>query len=285
MATKIESYLPIFPGFYSTIFEADEDYIIESPFSYEDYTFNYTDYSIDMSRACVNGVSEKLNELGFNMLIEYQTTNSPKEYNFYNDSINVVYHLKSGCIKSIKDYLHNNSELFAQFLRGRYTTCSGFISSHSNDLNEWISYVTIAGLQSNGHYLGSVLEFILLNEDYNTEDLYYSCEGVYLDGWLTNGNALYESVIEDYEGIEVLAYDTTNVLGRDKESGKAYFIYKANSDMTMNFDMFCEIGEIYKSWFTDELAKLNLKVMHNSIDVYDYFEPIIHNQLTLFIIS
>lgn len=285
MATKIESYLPVFPGFYGTIFEADEENIIESPFCYDDYTFNYTDYSIDIARACVHGISEKLNELGFNLLIEFENVVSPKEYNFKNNSINVIYHLKSGCIKSIKDYLNNNSESLAQFLRERYTTCSGFISSHSNDLEDWLSYITIAGLQSNGHYLGSVLEFILSNEGYTYEDLYYSCEGIYLDGWLTNENALYESVIEDCGYIEILAYDSENVLAQDKETGEAHFIYKANSDVTMNVSMFCEIGENYKLWFSEKLAELKLRVLHNSIDVYDFFEPIIPNQLTLFIIA
>lgn len=57
----IESFLPVFCGFYNTIFEPDESNIIEDPFTYDNYEFEYDTYRtyrIDIAKACVNGIEK-----------------------------------------------------------------------------------------------------------------------------------------------------------------------------------------------------------------------------------
>jgi len=53
---KIKSYLPIFQGFYETIFEPCEDHIIEEPYNYDDYDFDYDEYREEMAKDCVNAI-------------------------------------------------------------------------------------------------------------------------------------------------------------------------------------------------------------------------------------
>ena len=86
-----------------------------------------------------------------------QEVKSPKEYNFYNDSINVEIEvdLDAVLLKLIK----LNSE-FSDYISGQYTSYDGFMSSHSSDSNDWILDIKNNGDLS--HKLGACLGFLLL---------------------------------------------------------------------------------------------------------------------------
>lgn len=284
---KIKSYLPVFPGFYGTIFEPTEDHIIEDGFSFDDYEFNYTDYYIDIARGCVAGIESELLSLGFNIGIEFENVVSPREYNFSNDSINVIYTFKPGCITALRKYLTDNRDPYAVFLRERYTTCSGFISSYLNDVNSWLGYVTLNQLADNPHYLGSMFEFVLGNEGFTYEDLYYKVDNVSLDGWLKISEETFlEEFLEDelYQNIEILDSGNFQILGRDKETHEACYFYRVDSDCNMCFNMLCEVGRVYKPWFEAAIKRLNLRVLsgESDTDVFDVLETINPAQTVLF---
>src|SRR5690606_40790495 len=95
----IKSYLPVFNGFYNTWFEPDyaEINIMEEyeNLGFEDFEFDYKDYRNRVSEACVGAVENQLKDL-FDISIEFEGVYSPREYNFTNDYINVIYYLEYG---------------------------------------------------------------------------------------------------------------------------------------------------------------------------------------------
>tara|TARA_Y100001937_G_C7014084_1_gene282336 strand:+ start:21 stop:629 length:609 start_codon:yes stop_codon:yes gene_type:complete len=179
---KIETFLPLFPGFYGTIFEPYEDSEIEhindlrndkglDDIGYDDCEWNYDDYNERVAERCVDFVEWELKEM--ELKFTYQGIQSPRFYNYSNDSINVEIELKD--MDKIIQYLNENEDEFRQHIKERYTSCSGFISHYSNNSDDWIddlkSEVTLS------HKLGAILEFILINEGVTTMNMYEHCIG------------------------------------------------------------------------------------------------------------
>jgi hypothetical protein len=89
-----ETYAPLFAGFYGTIYEYDnEEFDIESYneenntiLNYDDFEWDYLDYRERLAKKFVSEIESKLNEY-FPIKITYQNIQSPKYYNFTNDSI------------------------------------------------------------------------------------------------------------------------------------------------------------------------------------------------------
>ena len=181
---KIESYLPIFPGFYETIFKYDgeegdveqeiEDGNLPEEATSDDLKHDYKDYFDRMCKACCVGVEKRLSDEGINLLVEFQALSSPEFYNFGNDSINVAYHVDKENVKAIKEYLEENRENFYQYLQFCYTSVDGFVSSYSNDIDVWMDEY-LDKITEETHFIGSILSFILKNEGMNQEDLYFDC--------------------------------------------------------------------------------------------------------------
>lgn len=194
----IESHLPVFTGFYSTVFEPSEDQVIEAPYKYDDYTFDYDGYRTKTSKACVNAIESKLKEFGLNIKITYQSLYSPREYNFANDSINVKYKVEDP--KAINKYILANFEAFSVYIKEHYTSRSGFMSFWSNDAETWLNeYMT--NKKDLSHCFGAILEFIFKNEGYSDNDLYEDANymgAIFLDGWLNEGVGGVRETIETY---------------------------------------------------------------------------------------
>lgn len=191
----VESYLPIFNGFYGTIFEPDESSVIEEPYGIDDYDFDYDKYYEEVGKECCDAIESKLMELGFEIQINFQKVVSPKYYNYSNDSIDCEYILKQ---KQILDYLYANKKAFDKYIKNNYTSRDGFMSSYSNNADEWIEELVSEG-KGLGHQLGSILQFILNNEGYTTnnlyEDVYYK---VYLFGTLKEEAKEREELVNAY---------------------------------------------------------------------------------------
>ena len=120
-------------------------------------------------------VRDELVSLGFVSDIDYQKINSPKYYNFANDSIYVAIKLNDEKITNIINYLNENREEFSEYLKGKYTSGDGFISSYSNDVNDWLNPESL----EHSHKLGSILDFILANEEFDESELVYRVCEVY----------------------------------------------------------------------------------------------------------
>lgn len=186
---KIETWLPIFPGFYGTLFEADEDNEIHdicqqreslglNEIGYEQLEFGYDDYRNSVADHATDFIEEKLKELNLITSIRFQAISSPREYNFANDSIHVEIELTEENRKSIMRHLVETAEDFNDYIKESYTSCSGFISHHSNDYIDWIWMEAI----EDRHKLGAILQYICINEEITHDDMYDYCttQGCYI---------------------------------------------------------------------------------------------------------
>jgi len=185
-----KTYLPVFTGFYNTIFEPSDcdidselDYINDSRKNLkkaplkdaDDLEFEYKEFELNTATGCVDYVETILKDLGLPCKITNEVINSPKYYNFANDSINIDIEIDLDLVKS---YLVENLDLFTIYIKDKYTSCSGFISSYSNDATDWLKFEID---NNTDHCIGSCLDFIIKNEVSEPEmDMYYNIADNYL---------------------------------------------------------------------------------------------------------
>jgi hypothetical protein len=94
MPYSVDTWLPLFPGFYNTWLESDmaEDLALEfinenrnesklPPVEWDDVTFDYNDYYSRVAKAFLNEIEAKLIELKIVSEIIFQKVISPKYYN------------------------------------------------------------------------------------------------------------------------------------------------------------------------------------------------------------
>lgn len=189
----VSTFLPIFPGFYNTIFDEgdsfvefeldDEDGFYSNypelagvPFDFiQDNFWDAVDYAkgnLGVVNALVKAVKELLSD--FIISIKLEKLVSPKEYNFHNDSVNVEIVPN---VQAIRSFIHENWDAFQSFIRKRYTSRDGFMSFHSPDADEWKQDTDdFRELGVNGHVLGAVLEFIAQVKGVDDMALYYATD-------------------------------------------------------------------------------------------------------------
>lgn len=190
---KYKTFLPVFPGFYGTIFEPNEeseiDYINEVRKDaglerVDDYSieFDHSGYEREMSRSCCLFIYDFLDHLGMVNSIRMENIVSPREYNFHNDSINIEVELSAKNRKAIQYYVYSRKDAFEKFLKDRYTPCSGFIPYYSCWFEDWeVETGSFYSFKNPEHYLGAVLEFICQQEDITDEIMFYACDSVRLE--------------------------------------------------------------------------------------------------------
>ena len=172
MKRIIESYLPIFQGFYGTLFECDaEEVMIEEDKNYDDYNWDYTDYHNRVAKACVSPIQDQLNDLDLGITVEFQSLYSPREYNFSNDSINVAYTLADDSLAKIVEYINDNREEFDTYVKDNCTSYDGFMSFYSNDSNVWLNEYIKRENDDMATVFGHLLEFMLNNEEFTASHL------------------------------------------------------------------------------------------------------------------
>ena len=174
------TWLPVFPGFYNTMFDTEEDYIrFETEMTLDEKREYYSavfgegvteeffdeyfwecltnrEYAIEEVCESICEALKTIDPIGVIKAIKYERLSSPKYYNFSNDSINCKITFDQ---QVLQKYVDNNIEEFTKFIEERYTSRSGFISSHSNDIKDWRDISELGE-----HSTGSVLEFVFLNE-------------------------------------------------------------------------------------------------------------------------
>lgn len=186
---KVQTFLPVFNGFYNTLFEDLIDNATEfaidnyneqnnTLLNYDDFNFNYNLIMSEICKDAVIKIEEKLNEIGINCSIIYENLVSPRGYNFSNNSINIVIIFKK--FSQVIEILEQNFDLFTQFIKYDYTSRDGFISSFSSYASDWMEDL-IEDAENETHKVGAVLDFILQQiEEYKDEDLYFDlCENYY----------------------------------------------------------------------------------------------------------
>ena len=190
------TYLPIFPGFYNTFYEPNEDneinYINDIraennliQLDFDVFEFNYSEYQENVGKKAVEYISNILvDELKLVKSIKYQSIYSPKEYNFANDSIDIEVKFNEKQVKKIKSLIVKNFELFNTLIKEKFTSCSGFHSWYSNNASEWLNELN--QILEHQTQCATILQFLLLlhsenNEiDIEAEMFEYCIENVYL---------------------------------------------------------------------------------------------------------
>ena len=144
---KVQTFLPVFNGFYNTLFENLIDNAVDNAIewynednnnslNYDNFDFDFISIQNEICKDAVSKVEEKLNEIGINCSIKYETLVSPKYYNFSNDSINIEINFKK--FSRVIEILEQNYDLFSKYIKDNYTSRDGFISSHSSYASDWM---------------------------------------------------------------------------------------------------------------------------------------------------
>jgi hypothetical protein len=154
---KVQTYLPLFSGFYDShwsepCFDGEEE-IFNLPKDKEFWEFvDWNKYYNHIAKEMCKEVQYLLSDFVSN--IEFECIKSPKYYNFENDSINCEIIFDED---KITEYLNQNFSLFKDYIKLMYTSRDGFISYHSNDAKDWMQ-------DWDEHKVGSILAFICTNE-------------------------------------------------------------------------------------------------------------------------
>ena len=175
---SIPTWLPIYSGNYGTIWEdapneeREIDWINEqraeknlNPIEFDDIEFNYADFYNDLAELITDEIENELKEFVYS--VKFNKLESPREYNFTNDSIHCEIKPK---IKAIREYIESNFDKWSKYLKDNYTSYDGFYSHHSNssESDEW----QIDKACKDRHKLGAILNFIGLNEGIDEWDIY-----------------------------------------------------------------------------------------------------------------
>lgn len=171
--TEIEGRLPIFSGFYGTVFDPDYaldvDYMVRSrleslldnagaarnfpekfcrkavQFCYENTDIQrYQDAVVKFVATCTEKWLNKLLPADAGVRIVRPLLYSPREYNFRNDCINALFQFRdyekfrTYALSMLTDGSDSARDMWTAFLQHNFTTRSGFISFYSNDSDVWI---------------------------------------------------------------------------------------------------------------------------------------------------
>lgn len=169
----VETWLPVFTGFYNTIFELDTDNAEPVYFEDEDVVeYDIQAYQMDAAEKMCKYIQDRMDVIES---IEFQSVCSPQFYNFSNDSINIKVTVD---VEQVARIVQENSDSFADYLSERYTSRDGFISHYSDDITDWmIDTKGFTEFTDNTHKLGAILDWIATEiDEITTEDLYYSIE-------------------------------------------------------------------------------------------------------------
>ena len=190
-------FLPIFSGFYNTIFEFDYsgiEYQIKQDrqergllSDFDELKIDNEKYEYDIVTSFCHVLKSELSDYIFD--IELEKIVSPKTYNFANDSANVTIKYDA---EKVRDFIYSHKSAFELFLKSRYTSCDGFISHYSNDFETWENETkNFNDLSINGHFLGAILEFIARIEKISEENIAGDIlENIYPSEYVLNYNAL-----------------------------------------------------------------------------------------------
>ena len=206
MKTKtISSFLPVFTGFYGTHFELDLDnYLHEEKLDYDDIKIDNEQYEKDVAEACCSWIEDNCE---FIKKVVYEAISSPREYNFYNDSINCIIDVD---VEAFREYLIENEEALNKYLKDRYTSRDGFWSSYSNSFAEWREEINdFRDLDVDGHRLGALLGFYFENEYDESEpaidDMYYYVQENVYEGEYISSNLRHVDTLDTYTEKQILA--------------------------------------------------------------------------------
>jgi hypothetical protein len=188
--------LPVFPGFYESLFdpqyvEAHANEILvddEHPEEWDMTPEIVKKYKQLVGQAVTSQMELRVNDfLSTEFSFQFVEIWSPREYNYTTDKVFVDVHFEQTDFDKLVQYLHKNKEKFEQYVKETFTSCSGFISFHSNDVNVWFDeYIPSILAVEDCFYLYPLFEFVCENERYNGYSLYDDVEilNIFMDSFV-----------------------------------------------------------------------------------------------------
>ena len=200
---KIKTYLPVFNGFYNSIWQFEHENILYNVNETraekglnelendENFEIAYSEYEKDVSITLCEVLQERLS--GFVENITFENVYNPKTYNFSTDAINCIIEAKP---ENIQEFIYKNKGAFSEYLKNKYTSCDGFIAGYGNRFEDWKKYTNnFNDFTENEHYLGAILDFICIENGIDTFSLYSEVmEGIYTGNYLVNYAECYEAL-------------------------------------------------------------------------------------------
>lgn len=183
MKKNQETWLPLFSGFYNTIWELDTEYVTDSNGTIIDFDRMDIDHQA-WEKACCEHIIQQLNsELSdFSLKMRFQSISSPNYYNFSNDSCNVILDIDE---QAVSKYIYENQSAFEDYIRENYTSYDGFWSGHSNKFEDWEEDTKkFKNYSENNHCLGALLQFICEHENLSEMDFRDSFDD-YADNYIS----------------------------------------------------------------------------------------------------
>ena len=191
MKTTIDIKVLGFTGFYQGIWDQSENEWtkthemkygeyedFESLHMIEDWGFP-ENYHVEVGKLFAEEYVDMINEvLGLNVKLIKSDVSYPREYNFRTDEIYATieiddYDAMIERLSSIASDPVYRTEL-ADIIKKNHSSCSGFISFMSNDIEEWFGLITDPG---NDHYVSYMIGYLMYLLD--TERFKYLNENMY----------------------------------------------------------------------------------------------------------
>ncbi len=149
MTNKILTSIP-FAGFYETCFSELAEYELNDCLENSnnltkkekeelcELVYDVQDFSsvrLDIAQEYAMAFNELFkNETGFELGLEFESMQSPREYNFETDRIFCF--ISPDKVKKL--YQETDKKILNDIIKERFTSRSGFISNYENSLEEWI---------------------------------------------------------------------------------------------------------------------------------------------------
>jgi len=182
----INTILPIFSGFYNSIFEFDREgedidwYNEENKTNYkfDDFKFDYREYEERIASEIVDAVEVAIHDnLGIDVDLKFLGIDRPRFYNYRSDYIDTELSISESNLDKLKDLLRDNKEEFANYLEENYKSRSGFVSFFSYDFDEWLNDYLKFDSDKLSQAIQGALNFLLLNDDYSEWSIYDEISG------------------------------------------------------------------------------------------------------------
>ena len=140
--TLTDTKLQSFEGFYDSIWNPDDDLYYfdkEEGLEYDkDYTFDYTGWQSDICHRYTKIWQEWMQEyIHQDIEVEFMQIYHPRFYNYETDACEVCIKLTHQAKKTIIAKIQEHRKEIAAWIKENHTSCSGFISFLSNDIDDW----------------------------------------------------------------------------------------------------------------------------------------------------
>ena len=173
--------LPSFHGFYDSIWGEMDSYEIEwlaqehnlahsDDWRYKDFNEHMQYISEEYARLAI---SEMNSDLSLHLEMGVTQVWSPREYNFTTDKIYVVVALSNKDRRHIVDLMEKDYDNLKKVIHKHHTSCDGFISFMSNDIDEWLNIIRMGETEDFGLYLGYALYYLWGDKANGFEDCAY----------------------------------------------------------------------------------------------------------------